>query len=262
MSAQCPICAAEQHEGLVCNSCCTRLERDLGDVPAIVADLDVTISRQAKIGNAGKGGLASEKMPIHLGAVEAADVLTNTLTTWARDTYKAGESRWDMRFTPSLNPSVTAARVLLSNIDLIRRHPAAAELCDEIADAIKQARRVVDRPADRVYLGVCMYEDNDVTCVEELYASPTANEVRCKVCAVEHPVAERRAWLLKRAEDMLFTVREAAQMVGDIGNIRVTESAIRGYLHRKRLAYRPGTTTIRLGDLLAVVVDEGERRTA
>jgi hypothetical protein len=64
------------------------------------------------------------------------------------------------------------------------------------------------------------------------------------------------------AADMLFTVKDAATMMGEVGGIKVTEASIRGYLHRKRIAYRPGGTMIRLGDLLAVVVDEGERKSA
>jgi hypothetical protein len=77
-------------------------------------------------------------------------------------------------------------------------------------------------------------------------------------------VAERRAWLLKQAEDRLFTVREAAQMMGDIGGITVTEDRIRGYLRRDRIAYHPigKARGIRLGDLLAVVIGEGEKKSA
>src|SRR5205085_1202577 len=97
----------------------------------------------------------------------------------------------------------------------------------------------------------------------ELYARPTASEVTCRVCGSEHEVGERRAWLLQRAQDMIVTVREASQYLGEIGGIKVSQASIRGYLHRGKLAYRPGVTNgIRLGDLLTVVLDESERRSA
>lgn len=258
MTAVCPVCEREQGEGLLCHACTSMLEYELGDVPAIVAELDITLSRQARIGGGGKGGKggAHEKTPVNLGALRAADDLANTLTTWARDVcgeYAAGGA--------DRNPSVVAAHMLLSEMPMIRKHPAVDELVDEITDTIRQARHAVDRPADRQFLGPCYGEHEGVTCEADLTASPGARVARCKVCGHEVDVAERRAWLLNETKDRLFTVKEAAQMMGDVGHIRVTEASIRGYIHRKRIAYH-AATMIRLGDLLAVVLDDGEKRTA
>jgi hypothetical protein len=261
MTAVCPSCGCEQGAGLLCASETDRLERDLGDVAAIVAELDITLSKQARIGNAtGPGGLARERTPINVGAMNAADDLQNTLTTWARDVKPA----WGLLSYG--HPSMVAARILLAEIPAIRRHPAVEELVDEITDSIAQARRVVDRPADRIYLGQCLMETSDdegriVTCLEEIWARSGASETTCKVCGTEHPVRERRAWLLKKCEDYLFTVKDASEMLGEVGRITVTQASIRGYIHRGKIGYRSGNL-IRLGDLLAVVVDDGERRTA
>ena len=259
----CPICERQQDLGLVCHACVTVLERDLAEVRALMGELDTTASKQARIGGGGKGAPARERSPINWGGVEAADVLTNVLTTWARDVAEVG-----FLAAHSTNPGWAASRILLNHIDAIRRHPAANELFDQIIDAIKQARRAIDRPADRVYLGQCMVETPDedgrqVTCLAELFARPQASEVVCRVCSAEHPVAERRAWLMQRAKDMIVTVKEAATFIGEVGGIKVSQSSIRGYLHRGRIAYRPGVTNgIRLGDLLAVVLDDSERKGA
>jgi hypothetical protein len=246
------------------------LERELGDVASIVADLDITLSRQAKIGSAGKSGKgwAREKLPIHIGAIEAADVLANTLTTWARDVTEGEGWVW----VATKSPAQQSAAALLMHIPAIRRQPAVVELVDEITDAIRQARHAVDRPADRVYFGACYSETPDedgrlITCVEEIWASPAATEVTCRVCATEWEIAERRAWLLQRAKDMLVTVPQASEYIGEIGHIKVTQASIRGYLQRKRFAYRAPVEAkrFRLGDLLTVLLDESEkaeRRTA
>jgi hypothetical protein len=240
----------------MCHTDTLRLERALGDVAAIVRDLDVTISKQAKIGNAsGPGGLARERSPLNWGAVSVADDLQNTLTSWARDV----APQWRANYPAA--PSITASRILLFHIDAIRRHAAVNELVDEITDAVEQARRVVDRPADRVFLGACLAEFEGVTCTEDIYAKAGAGTATCKVCGVTHDVGERRAWLLEQAADRLFTVREAAQMMGSVGGIKVTEASIRGYVHRGRIAYHT-TKLIRLGDLLAVVLGESERKSA
>jgi hypothetical protein len=262
-TAECPVCGCPQEQGLLDNACTTRLERELGDVASIVAELDIAISKQARIGNAsGPGGLARERSPINVGAMLVADDLQNTLTTWARDVLpNMGPYAMGPYSLP--NPSTFAARLLLAHIDAIRRHPAVVELVDEITDAIAQARRVVDRPADRAYLGQCLVETpdeegNPVTCYEEIWARPSASTVTCKVCGIEHPVRERRAWLLTKAEDYLFTVKDASEMLGEVGHITVTQASIRGYIHRGKIGYKSGKT-IRLGDLLAVVVEEGEK---
>jgi hypothetical protein len=258
VSGQCPVCSCEQAENLLCHADTTRLERELGDVAAIVGELDITLSKQARIGVAGAPGLARERTPINVGAMNAADNLGNVLTTWARDVCSSPDcfsSRSGKR------DSDLAAWDLLGHIDAIRRHPAVVELVDEISDAIHQARRVVDRPADRVYLGQCMVptpdeEGRPITCLEDIYARPEVRETRCKVCGVTHEVAERRKALLDQAEDRLFTVQEAATLVGSYGELRITESTIRNYVSSGQISYHgkfKGKSVIRMGDLLAVI---------
>jgi hypothetical protein len=267
MNAVCPVCGCGSVDSLLCHADTSALERELGDVAAIVAELDVTLSKQARIGNAsGPSGLARERTPVNWSSSDPRWVLGNVLSTWARDV--SGET-WRPTQTEAMvrgGATKSAARFLLSEVPLIRRHPAVEELVDQITDAVRLARRTVDRPTDRQYLGTCLMENRDdhghmVTCLEEVWARPGASEVQCKVCGTDHPVVERRAWLLKKAEDMLCTVREASSYMGEVGHIMVTQSAIRGYIHRGKIGYRSGNL-IRLGDLLAVVVDEGERRTA
>lgn len=263
MTATCPVCDAPQDAGLLCHTCTTRLERDLGDVAAIVADLDVSMSKQARIGAGGSGGLARERSPMNVGAMEAGDNLANVLTTWARDVRP-----YTVLGNEAMKPAYVASRILLANVDLVRRHPAVNELVDEIHDAVAQARRVVDRPADRIYLGQCYVEtegpDGMVTCYAELWASPGASEVRCKVCGMTHPVTERRVWLMEKAADMLVSAKDASSYLGEVGGINVTQASIRGYVHRGKLAYRAPVDAkrFRLGDLLTVLVDESERKGA
>jgi hypothetical protein len=296
VTAVCPNCLREQRDGILCSGCTSTLEYELGEVPAILADLDTTLAKQARLGATGHGGLASERASFHDGARLAVDYLQNTLVTWARDV--SGESwlpaaigpatvrrspdavtagpfcptcrhrscmalRLEER-RPAPPASAQAAWFLLGHMPEIRRHPAVEQLVDEVIEGIRQARRATDRIADRQYLGTCRATTDGVTCTEELWAPPAAREVQCTVCGTEYVVAERRAWLLELAADRLVTVREAAQWVGAIGRIAVTEAAIRGYIHRDRIAYRAPTTLrrIRLGDLLDVVLDDAEKRPA
>lgn len=257
MSGKCPVCECEQAESLLCHNDTSRLERELGDVAAIVGELDITLSKQARIGVAGAPGLARERTPINVGAMMAADNLGNVLTTWARD---LSGDRWSAASYPG-EGTRWAAWSLLRHIPEIRRHPVVTDLVDEITDAIKQARQIIDRPADKQYLGQCLVptpdeEGRDVTCLEDVYASPTASHARCKVCGMTHDVSERRKALLDKAEDRLFTVVEAAQIIGSYGELRITESTIRNYISGGKIVYHgkvKGASVIRMGDLMDVI---------
>jgi hypothetical protein len=250
----CPACSAPQDEGLLDANCALKLEQTLRSIPALVRELDVTLSRQARIGTPGKSakGTEREKSVLHFGALDTHTNLRNTIVAWAR------------AFEPTPNLTAHAAAVLLSNLKHIRRHAEVATLIDEITNAVHQARRTIDRPAERQYLGHC-YAEIPATyvgnpgpdyCTTELYAKTDATTVTCKSCNTDHDVSDRRRWLMDQAADRLVTVREAATMIGHIGNTPITQAAIRGYLHRNTnpLEYRPGTKLIRLGDLLNIVM--------
>jgi hypothetical protein len=262
VTATCPVCNCEQPDGLLCHNDTTKLERALGDVRWIVTELDTAASKQARIGNpSGGGGLARERNPISWGAVEAADTLGNVLTTWARDIGQRDDI-WRINAA-----AVSASYVLLGNIDAIRRHPAVAELVDEVVDAVEQARRAIDRPADRVYLGQCLSvipgapDGDGIECYEEIWGKVDAHEVTCRVCGVTHEVAERRAGLLDRARPLIVTVKQAAEYMGEVGGITVNQKTIRSWIERDKLADHSGGVgerTIRLGDLLELVLDKSE----
>jgi hypothetical protein len=257
MNAVCPVCSAMQAQALMCHSCTSLIERELATVRALMTDLDVSASKQAHIGNSGGNSApAHERNPVNWTAAEAADHLGNTLTTWARD---VAPNAPDPRPVTKPGPALAAVQILFMHIDAIRRHPAARELLEQITDAIKQARHAIDRPQQRTYLGQCLVDD----CTAELYARPTARDTTCPDCGATHPVAERRAWLLDRASNTIVTVRDASTFIGEVAGIRITQAAIRGYLHRGRITYRPGITNgMRIGDLLDLVLNDSRPKTA
>jgi hypothetical protein len=233
MTAVCPSCGCHQPESLLCHDCTTSVETMLAAAPQLIDQLDIAVSKQARLTTTSKAGqgTAREQSPINFGAMVARDALLVELAVWGDD------------------------------IPAIRKHPQAAEIVSGIGRAVKDAYRAIDRMADRQYLGQCLATEDGAVCHAEIWVKPGAHQVRCTQCETVHDVSERRASLLEQAAGMLVTVREASRYVGEIGQIRVTEASIRGYLHRGRIGYRQGTM-IRLGDLLAVVVDESERRSA
>lgn len=255
-NSTCPVCSAPQQQGILCSACTDKLERHLGDVHAVVDDLNIAMSKQARIGGGGAGGLARERLPLNFGAAAALADLGDTLAIWAASV--APRSRAHGRTTVA----AWAARALLREIAAVRALVAVAELYDEVTDAIERARREVDRPADRQYLGQCGAELNEVVCTEELWALPKAKYARCKVCGNDFDVAARQAWLIDEARDQLMNVQEAARVIGSYGHTTVSEKTIRSYVARGQLAWHgqiEGRNVLRLSDLLDLVAERASK---
>jgi hypothetical protein len=250
----CPCCLSPQDQGLACATCTIRIETELRAIPELVRELDVTLSKQDRIGTGGKAGKGSAhlKAPVNLGALQAKAYITDTLIPWATALGGPAWTQYGMGTTH-------AARYLLADIDTIRAHQQVALLLEQLTTATRQARHTIDRPAERRYLGQCAvplaeFTEEERPCDGELYAHPDATDVRCPACAITHNVTDRRTWLLQQAADRLVTVREASQYLGSIGDVQVSQAAIRGYIHRGRLTTTiHGPTRFRLGDLLELV---------
>jgi hypothetical protein len=183
-------------------------------------------------GKAGKGS-AHERSPINWGAVAARDALLIQVTMW-------------------------------TDIDAVRRDPKAAGILSGVGLCVKNAYRAIDRMQDRVYLGKCLFVDeNSETCEAEIWGRPGENQATCPACGITHDVFERRRYMLERAEDLICTVREASQYIGSYGDLPITETTIRNWINRGQLATRPGATDERhilFGDLLTLITDRAKKK--
>jgi hypothetical protein len=286
-----------QDTAVVCPHCAYQLDAALAELVeyrGLAYDLDITLSKQANITSANTSGQAEEPqpndpgtlkaqpLPFHGGASQAASELKTALVTWTRIVIVgtgAGtvpthgpacrscqhRSCRNIR-TRGLPTSDTIAGVaawLRPRVGWLRYHEAGQEAVDGICDAVAAVRRCVDRPPERLYAGPC-------DCGLDLYARLDAAYVECY--AEEHgekglvwPVGERRAWLLRSAEDVLATSLEISRALTRLSQ-PVTTSKIRGYVARGRLVQRGARSENgkqvalwRLGDVLAIVAPEQEK---
>lgn len=214
----------------LCDTCGIALRIELGDVPALLVDLDITRSRQDQLTdptNRGPRG-SEDPLPFKTHVAEVVWVLHHTLDAWATEL--------GCRINTS-RPVATAqlARWLLRSIAAIRIHPAAAGLVDEVTDAIHQARRAIDRPDDRrLFLGPC----STGTCVTEVWGLPGNKFATCTACGARHDIAARQTWMNNVARDHLGTSVEISAFLRIVG-VRCTSSMIRGYALRGRLTSAP-----------------------
>lgn len=222
------------------------LRGQLRVVPDLLADLDIALSRQARLTSPYDRSRGRDRSPLPFdpGIAEVVWVLHNTLTYWVGQL--AGAS------APPSWKAGKAAQWLLSQLGPIRLHPDAATLADEITNAISRARNAIDRKADqRLFLGPCGGGE-DRGCREEVYGLPWLRSARCPVCGAEHDIAERQEQLREQARVYWGTAVEIAGFLRATG-MKVTTSMVWGYAHRGRLEGRrdrDGHTRFRMRDVL------------
>jgi len=275
-------CSRPSPDAELCAHCGHLLRKTLGEISeyhGLGWDLDLALSRQVRIERpTGKaepdpelrqpGTLRPTPSPYDHAASVAARALHNTLATWCRfiDEHLtprpagpfchrcAHGSCQLIRDRDLPDDTITSiARWLIPRAGWLRHHPAGAEALDEIQDAVRAARRAVDRPADRLYAGPCQ------ECGIDLYARVDAAFVTCPACEESWSVGELREWLLDSAQDVLATATEISRALTRYAS-PVTPSAIRGYVHRGRLVPHgermEGGRAIplyRLGDVTAIL---------
>ena len=212
-------------DGYVCQHCADRLERALGDVPALWEELDVVLTKQARYA-AAEFRRGERALPFNPEASEIGWVLRNTLTTWCR---VVAEERG--KPLPEDNPPAVA-RWLLNHVTWLRHHRAGAEAVEEITNIVAQVWRAIDRPAGRWFAGPCDQ------CERDLYAKTGADSVTCRDCDLVYDVGARRTWLLEQANDHLLTAAEMARAVSWLGTEPLTADRIRKWAERKRIIAR------------------------
>jgi hypothetical protein len=263
-----------QDTAVVCAHCAHLLDAALAEIVdyrGLAYDLDVTLSKQAHItsGNTAPqqeelqskapGTLRTSQLPFHGGASRAAHELKAVLVSWAliiRD--DTGAELPD-------DTLLAVAAWLRPRVGWLRYHEAGQEAVDGICDAAAAARRCVDRPAERLYAGPC-------DCGEDLYARIDAAYVVCRSGEHEEPpawpVEARRRWLLESAADVLATATEISRALTRYQQ-PVTQSSLRGYVHRGQLIARgervEGGRMVmlyRLGDVLDILTRREEKASA
>lgn len=249
--ALCDLCARPSgDDAYICTTDAHRfadaLHEITGDhrVHGLAADLDITLARQTATGTRSghKPTRGSEApLPIDLRASDAAHALHTTLATWVRAVHA------DLGSGALPADTLTdMAAWLLPLSGWLRHTPYAAEAAADIIDAVARARRAVDRPAERTYVGPC-------ECGADVYARPGTPIATCRDCGTEWGVAEQHEWLRAAAEDQLMTAAEIARATSRPSAL-VSASTIRSWAARGRITAHGsdlhGRPTYRLGDAL------------
>lgn len=256
----CVTCAAPARTGVqFCRGCEAKLTAYLADIPDLLEQLLVTVCRQDKFQVGREGGPGPEKpMPFNEKASLMLSELERLVIRWARAFGMTGRAC-------GFDGSGTAAGYLTDHIPYIVTNITALELYREIESAVSKSRRMIDRPADRIFAGPC---NTEVTffggiayCRNDLYANPGASKVVCGECHTQHDVQERREWMLSEISERYVDAGLAASLLTQLG-IQISSATVRRYGREGLLTVvlqgAKQTATYQLGQVIEVFFDKKE----
>lgn len=257
----------------VCRTCTGTLRGLLTDLPGLMGDLVVTLTRQARYGPRVGARTTTNPLPFAYGASEARWVAHTTLVGW---TFWVADIRAHRR--PETWGEIAGYLRDHGGLDWAAQHPDGPQLVEELTAALRNARRAIDRPADRAFIGTCgaLIEIDVVvdghrtllpaSCPEELYAPVDRDEIDCPRCGTTWNVRARQDAMLTDLRDVLLPAVDVARAVDGLG-VDITPERIRQWKRRGVLAPAVdecgraradvhGRPLYRVGDVLDVVAGQ------
>lgn len=219
-------------EGYVCSLCLDRLSIALGDVPSVVEEVEITLTKQRAAALEGGAVSRETSMTYDVAASEAQGVLRALLVSWTRMCAEEGMRSQDYHHGLPADTLSAMSRWLLWRVDGLGLHPAGPDAVDELTDAVAGCWRVIDRRPDRKYAGPCD------ECQTDLYSTRARGQIQCKECGRIYDLEERRMWLLESAKESfvgtLVTSREASERLSFL-DLPTPVGTIDKWYHRDKL---------------------------
>lgn len=280
VSCQVPHCDKPAGDAYVCAHCLDDLEVALGDVPALMEDLLVTLMRQDRMPptpNAQRqrrraehtkwddklnsdvedqGRLLAAKgynrTLHHAKAGEVMSTLSNAVTTAVRALAEP------LRITLPVMDAAGASRWLLTNLASVALSPAGPDIVADVVREHHRAMRVIDRPEERTYIGLCDQ------CHAAMHARPYDLAHRC-ACGETYDIAARQQVIHTRLMGSLVSVEEILDLStrAETFGQRINRKTLESWIQRKRLrrvgsrrnrdSGKPAVALYRAGDVLNLV---------
>lgn len=201
-----------------CDACTEEFDVALGDCPWITDELETTITGAKGVDYRRAGGSKGPKRdaerpsPVAWGPAEARTHLRALLVSWVL--FCSSEHIRRNGGTDEIPDDTIPemSRWLMCRTAGLALHDIGPEAVDEITSAVAHCRRVIDRPADRQYLGTCtMCETGN------LYARGGSKWARCDDCGIGIDADTIRTRLLDELDDRLCTAAEIARLTTHLG---------------------------------------------
>jgi hypothetical protein len=144
-------------DGFVCARCAHDLERALGDIPAVVHQLNLTLAKQTRYADRNERGGTDTPLPMDPLASAATSDLRHHLCNWVSivaDTRGLPLPAAAI-YHPGGEPGMdTLARWMLAHVEWLRHHEHGHVAVEELTGDMRTARRVIDVPANKTKFAV------------------------------------------------------------------------------------------------------------
>ena len=206
-----------------------------GGGPSLLEELDVVITRQAKIVGVPIGIVVHNnepRLPFHDAASNLRIEVYRELATLGVIAANHNPHLQRVQRTP-----VEVGIWLSSRPGFLSNLPDAGAMVEAMKRRRMEVERMIDRPPAMVMLGNCATPTDDGECPRHLYA-PLDDEnrppawVRCAACGAEHEVLSRQQALIADGRRAVGTAAEVSRVLGRIG-IVIPASTIRGWSQRR-----------------------------
>lgn len=230
----------QQPGSWLCDTCRDRLHANLhailgsDETPGLAHELDLELTGQArKSTGGGRVTSPTPAMPVNLAA---SDCLTRI--RWALlagCTLVAGDT------TPAPNTIPDHGEWLLAHEEKFALISGCGPIADRLDTLVRQARRIIDVPPEKTYLGICE------ACDAPMRAVRTEGNYRC-ACGLDYDIDDLRDQVADRLydPDNRVTQGEAAELLG------ITVNAVKQRIKHRQLAPAVGSgkgAWWRLGDI-------------
>lgn len=236
----CQVCGQLAGEMFVCPRCVERLECDCANVPALVEQLNITITRLDHVyaPAAPADAEADETMPYNIAASQALDALRWALATTALHA-GASQAQWD-----DDDPEIIAAWIA-TNTATIASSDRGGPGVTSIREATSLALKAIDTLPERILAGPCP------DCGTRLMAFKDATKVWCDVCQQRHQVAGLKAAMLDKLGRERGSTTAIANMLRAAG-LYIPRPTVESWAARGKLT-RDGETA--MGSAAYLVAD-------
>ncbi|WP_032380968.1 hypothetical protein [Rhodococcoides fascians] len=220
------------------------LMKILEQAPDRLEDLDITITRTDSMApeRLGSSGHTVRVVPFNQSASDVRIAFEKALRVYAlRVAIVVGEKA----------PETPAAKSQF----LFRHLPSIADdapsiegIYSAIVGAADKARRAIDSPLERVYVGHCN------KCDRGLYAIKDSETTSCRTCGTKYSVDESREDILAAAKDYVATPYQLEKFLPHFAGRPIKASAIRKWAERGKITgiRSGGETMYRIGDVIAL----------
>ncbi len=264
MTETCACGAPTPDTATMCPTCNDHLARLIGDVPAMVDDLEVTMTGQrAKVAGSSGGGAG-----IHWNEA-AGDTLRTLRKELAADVqtcikdHVRTQSPTDT--TPNPHDPKAMSRWLLWRVAGLAYHADGHPMLTRLTTIEQATARIIDNRAPNQYLGRCTSMRDGVECGGSIYAPAGKETGTCerRDCKAEYDVEASRAGLEDALDARLYTAAEIASLSVYLG-LPVSRERVRKLLnqwHRRGRIVPHGTDTngapmFTYGDVRALLYKE------